>query len=105
MLLQGCAFLPWQISAGLNVVDIISATSTNKTLTEHVISNATGMDCQWYRLMDGREVCMTEEEELAYLKDKKCKVSAWNVLAIPYCKELLLPIQNPMLPKKVDIPE
>ena len=41
---------------------------------------------------------MTQEEEIAYLKEHKCKVHAWNILAIPYCKDLLLPIQNPMLP-------
>ena len=98
LLLQGCALIPLQISVALQTADVISASSSNKTLVEHGMSSITGQDCQWYRLLDGAEICMTQEEEIAYLKEHKCKVHAWNILAIPYCKDLLLPIQNPMLP-------
>ena len=98
--LSACAFLPWQLSVALNGADIVSATQTNKTITEHIMSNVTGEDCQWYRLFDGEQICMTEEQEIAYLKKHKCKVSAWNPSLIPYCKDVLLPIQNPMQPKK-----
>jgi hypothetical protein len=98
-MLSGCAFIPWQLSVALNTADVVSATQTNKTMTEHLMSGATGKDCQWYRLLDGAKVCMNEAEELAYLKATKCKISAWNVFDIPYCKALLTPVENPMLPK------
>jgi len=97
--LTSCAFIPWQLSVALNGADLISATQTNKTISEHALSAATGEDCQWYRLLDGEKACMNEEEELAYLKATKCKISAWNPMKIPYCKQLLTPIENPMLPK------
>ena len=84
LLCQGCAIIPWQISVALNTADIISASSSNKTLIEHGMSNITGKDCQWYRLLDGAEICMTKEEELEYLKEHKCKVSAWNILCLLY---------------------
>jgi len=92
--------IPWQIGVALNGADIVSATTTNKTLGEHALSAATDKDCQWYRLLDGEKACMTETEELAYLKANKCKVPAWDVKKIPYCKNLLTRIENPMLPKK-----
>jgi len=100
LLLQGCAIIPWQIGVALNGADIVSATTTNKTLGEHALSAATDKDCQWYRLLDGEKACMTQKEEIAYLKANKCKVPAWDVKKIPYCKNLLTRIENPMLPKK-----
>ena len=69
LLLQGCALIPWQIYVALQTADVISASSSNKTLVEHGMSSITGQDCQWYRLLDGAEICMTQEEEIAYLKD------------------------------------
>ncbi len=100
--LQGCAMIPWQLSIALNGADLISATTTNKTMGEHLISSATGKDCQWYRLLDSEKVCMTQKEEEAYLKEQNCKVHAWSVFRIHFCKELLMPIKNPMLPKIED---
>lgn len=98
LLLQGCAILPWQIGVALNGADLVSATTTNKTLSEHALSAATEKDCQWYRLLDGAKACMDADEELAYLKKHKCKVPAWDVNKIPYCKSLLTLIENPMEP-------
>jgi hypothetical protein len=98
LFIVGCAFIPWQLSVATNIADIVSATQTNKTMSEHALSAATDKDCQWYRLLDGEKACMTDAEELVYLKKNKCKVSAWNPMKIPYCKQLLTPITNPLTP-------
>ena len=71
LLLQGCAILPWQVGVALNGADLLSATTTNKTLSEHALSAATDKDCQWYRLLDGEKACMNTAEEEAYLKEHK----------------------------------
>jgi len=98
LLLQGCAILPWQVGVALNGADLLSATTTNKTLSEHALSAATDKDCQWYRLLDGEKACMNTAEEEAYLKEHKCIVPAWDVLKIPYCKKLLTRVEKPVTP-------
>ena len=98
LLLQGCAILPWQVVVALNGADLLSATTTNKTLSEHALSAATDKDCQWYRLLDGEKACMNTEEEEAYLKEHKCNVPAWDVLKIPYCKKILTRVEKPATP-------
>ena len=98
LLLQGCAILPWQVGVALNGADLLSATTTNKTLSEHALSAATDKDCQWYRLLDGEKACMNTEEEEAYLKEHKCNVPAWDVLKIPYCKKILTRVEKPATP-------
>ena len=98
LLLQGCAILPWQVGIALNGADLLSATTTNKTLSEHALSAATDKDCQWYILLDGAKACMNTKEEEAYLKEHKCNVPAWDVLKIPYCKKILIRVEKPATP-------
>ncbi len=42
--------IPWQIGVALNGADIVSATTTNKTLGEHALSAATDKDCTPQRI-------------------------------------------------------
>ena len=106
LLLAGCGIIPWQLSIALNGADLVSASTTNKTLGEHAVSSATGKDCQWYRLLDGEKACMNKEEELKYLLSKNCDVNAFNVRNIPLvkeepgellpeCKEVLMRVEEP----------
>lgn len=50
LLLNGCAVASTAISSGVYV-------ATDKTITDHVMSYNTGMDCQTVRVFEKQSVC------------------------------------------------
>ena len=62
LLLNGCAVASTAISSGVYV-------ATDKTITDHVMSYNTGMDCQTVRVLEKQSVC--QPYKVRYVERKK----------------------------------
>jgi hypothetical protein len=62
LLLNGCAVASTAISSGVYV-------ATDKTITDHVMSYNTGMDCQTVRVLEKQSVC--QPYKVRYIERKK----------------------------------
>jgi hypothetical protein len=62
LLLNGCAVAGTAISGGVYVV-------TDKTITDHVMSYNTGMDCQTVRVFEKKSVC--QPYKVRYVERRK----------------------------------
>ncbi len=60
--LSGCVFSTTAVVAGANIVSYVE---TEKLLTDHAVSLATGMDCSAERAVREYEFCRDPAEELA----------------------------------------
>ena len=91
ILTGGCSILPFPVnhilSAAHTIIDVNLHEETGKTSAEHLASRATKKDCQFIRVIDGMDACMTKEEEVDYILSKNCETITWNWLGIPSCKE------------------
>ncbi len=91
MLLQVTAscsfFLPWPMSTVFTVGDLVLAKETGKSSSEHIVGKITGKECQWVRVLDGEDVCMTNEKYEDYLFKMNCEEYNWNILGLPSCKD------------------
>ena len=89
--LSSCALLPFPVnhvlSAAHTLIDVNLHEETGKTSAEHLASRATKKDCQFIRVVDGMDACITREEEVDYILSKNCKTITWNWLGLPSCKE------------------
>ena len=91
ILTGGCSILPFPVnhilSAAHTIIDVNLHEETGKTSAEHLASRATKKDCQFIRVIDGMDACMTKEEEVDYILSKNCETITWNWLGLPSCKE------------------
>ena len=89
--ISGCTLLPFPVnhvlSAAHTIIDVNLHEETGKTSAEHLASRATKKDCQFIRVIDGMDACMTKEEEVDYILSKNCENITWNWLGLPSCKE------------------
>ena len=89
--LSSCTLLPFPInhvlSAAHTIIDVNLHEETGKTSAEHLASRATKKDCQFIRVIDSMDACITREEEVDYILSKNCKTITWNWLGLPSCKE------------------
>ena len=91
ILTGGCSILPFPVnhmlSAAHTIIDVNLHEETGKTSAEHLASEVTKKDCQFIRVIDGMDACMTKEEEVDYILSKNCETITWNWLGLPSCKE------------------
>ena len=91
ILTGGCSILPFPVnhilSAAHTIIDVNLHEETGKTSAEHLASRATKKDCQFVRVIDGMDACITKEEEVDYILSKNCETITWNWLGLPSCKE------------------
>ena len=91
LLINACTLLPFPVnhvlSAAHALIDVKLHEETGKTSAEHLVSRATKKDCQFIRVVDGMDACMTKEEQIDYILSKNCETITWNWLGIPRCKE------------------
>ena len=91
ILTGGCSILPFPVnhilSAAHTIIDVNLHEETGKTSAEHLASRATKKDCQFIRVIDGMDACITKEEEVDYILSKNCETITWNWLGLPSCKE------------------
>ena len=89
--LSSCTLLPFPVnhmlSAAHTIIDVNLREETGKTSAEHLASEVTKKDCQFIRVVDGMDACMTKEEQIDYILSKNCETITWNWLGIPRCKE------------------
>ena len=89
--LSSCTLLPFPVnhmlSAAHTLIDVNLREETGKTSAEHLASEVTKKDCQFIRVVDGMDACMTKEEQIDYILSKNCETITWNWLGIPICKE------------------
>ena len=82
-----CAFfLPWQLSTALTAGDLVLSEKTGKSSSEHIVGGGTDRECQWARILEGENACMTKNEYEEYLLKKNCIEYEWNILGLPSCK-------------------
>jgi len=91
ILTGGCSILPFPVnhilSAAHTIIDVNLHEETGKTSAEHLASRATKKDCQFIRVIDSMDACITREEEVDYILSKNCETITWNWLGLPSCKE------------------
>ena len=91
ILTGGCSILPFPVnhilSAAHTIIDVNLHEETGKTSSEHLASRATKKDCQFIRVIDSMDACLTKEEEVDYILSKNCETITWNWLGLPSCKE------------------
>ena len=89
--LSSCTLLPFPVnhmlSAAHTLIDVNLREETGKTSAEHLASEVTKKDCQFIRVVEGMDACMTKEEQIDYILSKNCETITWNWLGIPRCKE------------------
>jgi len=89
--LSSCTLLPFPVnhvlSAAHTIIDVNLHEETGKTSAEHLASRATKKDCQFVRVIDSADACITREEEVDYILSKNCETITWNWLGLPSCKE------------------
>ena len=89
--LSSCTLLPFplnhMLSAAHTIIDVNLREETGKTSAEHLASEVTKKDCQFVRVIDSADACITKEEEVDYILSKNCETITWNWLGLPSCKE------------------
>ena len=75
LLLSGCAALaiPPALTIASYATDGVSYLATDKSVTDHMLSDALGRDCAMWRIMRGRSICkdFTPEEVVARAKARR----------------------------------
>ena len=84
--LSGCG-LPMWANVAHTIGDVVLSVKTGKSSTEHGLSALTGKNCQFIRVIDGQDICMSSEDYTLYLLSLNCDIYAWNVLNRVYCKK------------------
>ena len=86
-LLGGCGVIPIWASAMHTVADVALSVKTGKSSGEHGLSFLTGKDCQFIRVIDGQDICMSRKAYLDYLISLDCDIYTWNVLNRVQCRK------------------
>ena len=87
--LSGCGIMPMWVSISHTIGDAILSLNTGKSSGEHGLSFITGRDCQFIRVIDGQDICMTEKAYVDYLISLDCEIYTWNILNRVRCKKTL----------------
>jgi hypothetical protein len=87
ILISGCGILPLWLSITHTVGDIILYDKTGKTSSEHVLDAATGKNCKFVRVLQNKEVCLTEKEYEQWLYDMNCHTYTWDIIGRVYCSK------------------
>ena len=86
-LFSGCGIGPLWLSVAHTMGDVVLGVATGKSSSEHVLSGITGEDCQFIRIIDGQDICMTKEAYVDYLFSLDCDIYTWNILNRVSCRE------------------
>jgi len=81
----GCGTPLW-MTVSHTAADVILVHKTGRTSGEHGLSYISGKDCQFIRLLDKQNVCMTEKEYEKYLLKLNCDVYEWDALGRVGCQ-------------------
>ena len=85
--LSGCGIMPMWISVVQAVTDVALSVTTGKSSSEHGLSALTGKDCQFIRIIDKQNVCMSLKEYENYLFSLNCETYTWSILNRVSCKK------------------
>ena len=85
--LSGCGIMPMWTSVVQAVTDAALSVTTGKSSSEHGLSTLTGKDCQFIRIIDEQNVCMSSEEYEKYLFSLNCETYTWSILNRVSCKK------------------
>ena len=85
--LSGCGIMPMWISVVQAVTDVALSVATGKSSSEHGLSTLTGKDCQFIRIIDEQNVCMSLKEYEKYLFSLNCETYTWSILNRVSCKK------------------
>ena len=85
--LSGCGIMPMWISVVQAVTDVALSVTTGKSSSEHGLSTLTGKDCQFIRIIDEQNVCMSLKEYEKYLFSLNCETYTWSILNRVSCKK------------------
>ena len=85
--LSGCGIMPMWASILHTVTDAALSVTTGKSSSEHGLSTLTGKDCQFIRIIDEQNVCMSLEEYEKYLFSLNCETYTWSILNRVSCKK------------------
>jgi len=85
--LSGCGIIPMWLSVAHTMGDVALGVATGKSSGEHVLSGITGRDCQFIRIINGQDICMTKEAYLDYLFSLDCNIYTWSILNRVSCGE------------------
>ena len=85
--LSGCGIMPMWVSIVHTVTDAALSVTTGKSSSEHGLSALTGKDCQFIRIIDNQNVCMSLKEYENYLFSLNCETYTWNILNRASCKK------------------
>ena len=69
------------------VTDVALSVATGKSSSEHGLSALTEKDCQFIRIIDEQNVCMSSEEYEKYLFSLNCETYTWSILNRVSCKK------------------
>ena len=87
--LSGCGIMPVWTSVVHTVIDAVLSVETGKSSSEHGLSFITGKDCQFIRILDGKNICMSSEDYVEYLFSLDCETYTWSILNRVSCKKEL----------------
>ena len=85
--LSGCGIMPMWTSVVQAVTDAALSVTTGKSSYEHGLSTLTGKDCQFIRIIDEQDICMSLEEYENYLFSLNCETYTWSILNRVSCKK------------------
>ena len=85
--LSGCGIMPMWTSVVQAVTDVALSVATGKSSSEHGLSTLTGKDCQFIRIIDEQDICMSLEEYENYLFSLNCETYIWSILNRVSCKK------------------
>ena len=85
--LSGCGIIPMWASIVHTVGDVILSVNTGKSSGEHGLSFITGRDCQFLRVIDNQNICMSKKSYMEYLLSLDCDIYTWNILNRVSCKK------------------
>ena len=85
--LSGCGIMPVWTSVVNTVIDAVLSVETGKSSSEHGLSLITGKDCQFIRILDGKNICMSSEDYMEYLFSLDCGSYTWSILNRVSCKK------------------
>jgi len=86
LVISACGIVPLWVTVTSTIGDIILTEQTGKSSSEHGLSALTGKDCQFIRIMDGQDICMSSKEYEQYLYSMNCETYTWNIIGRVSCK-------------------
>ena len=85
--LSGCGIMPMWASIVHTVTDVVLSVESGKSSGEHALSFITGRDCQFIRVIDTLNICMSKKSYVDYLISLDCDIYTWNILNHVSCKK------------------